>query len=89
MKKLLIFLLGGAALCGCDEPTTNNNKLSVTANHGDWVGIGHETYICPMELFGHEYIITVMSCHSSHTVHAAHCPCRTNGIDSANVNLKE
>ena len=57
MKKLLIFLFGAVALCGCDEPTTNNNELSITVNHGDWAGIGMDTYICPVKLFGHEYII--------------------------------
>lgn len=84
MKKLLIALIGVAALCGCDEPTTNNTKLSVTVNHGDWVNIGQGTYICPMKLFGHEYIITVMSCRSSHTIHAAHCPCHTNNLNCIN-----
>ena len=75
MKKLLIAIIGVAALCGCDEPTPNNSKLSVIVNHGDWVDIGCDTYICPMKLSGHEYIITVMSCRSSQTIHAAHCPC--------------
>lgn len=80
MKKLLIALIGVAALCGCDEPQSSNIKQSAKVNHGDWVDVGNATYIVPMIIEGHEYIITARGLRTAHTIHAAHCPCHTNNL---------
>ena len=86
MKKLLIALIGVAALCGCDEPQSSNIKLSATVNHGDWVDVGNATYIVLMTIEGHEYIITARGPRTAQTIHAAHCPCHTNNLNRINNN---
>ena len=77
-------LIGVAALCGCDEPQSSNIKQSAKVNHGDWVDVGYATYIVPIKIEGHEYIITARGHRTAHTIHAAHCPCHTNNLNRIN-----
>jgi len=77
-------LIGVAALCGCDEPQSSNIKRSAKVNHGDWVDVGYATYIVPIKIEGHEYIITARGLRTAHTIHAAHCPCHTNNLNHIN-----
>lgn len=71
VKKLLIFLFGAAALCGCD-PTTLEEDGSVKCEENTfYTGRG---IVSKTKIEGHEYLLFKDE-YGGGICHSASCPC--------------
>lgn len=83
MKKLLIFLFVGAAICGCDEVDSHDPRLAKPARmESHEVTIWRSADISMHRIDGHLYLVGSVDPLRSQggvrcIVHAESCPCKS------------
>ena len=80
MKKLLVALIGVAALCGCDElPKEGDGSLKPNGNTF-YTGNGS---VSKVKIEGHDYLL-YRYYEGGGICHSASCPCHTNNLNRIN-----
>ena len=87
MKKLLIAIIGVAAICGCDEYNSKPAGYDLPAAipiHRIYIN-GYGEGIYKADIDGHEYLLRD-GAYRGGICHSASCPCHTNNINCVNNN---